>query len=254
MQRSIARWLPLLLLPIALSGCVRLSEGKPPGPWHAAYQPIDDPDSDAFVAQALEKAVAEFGEPVVPVKKVLLRRSKKTGEARRYRLAEDFSLTECVNASNGLFAIYLAADPGGKNYFPLLGHECAHLLDPYLFDWYMEGFATLFSEQVCAETGHGWGDWKRRFSKSRRKPYALSYRMMRDLQREFPAEYPSIIRFTAPNGTAGRRHIDIDAWLRTLPADRRAVALGIISDYTKVLHHKASAQYYFAIPTEEPPR
>jgi hypothetical protein len=255
-MRRLARWLPLLLLLLGgLSGCMRLSEGVPPGPWHAAYEPIDDPESDAFVIQALEMAVAEYGEPVVPVKKVLLRRSKKVDAARRYRLAEDFSLTECADASNGLFVIYLAVDPGHEDYFPLLAHECAHLLNPYIFDWYMEGFATLFSERACAETGREWGDWRRRFAKSRRKPYALSYRMMRELQREFPAEYPSIIHFTAANGRgSGRLHIDIDAWLQTLPAPRRAAALAIISPYTKVLHRNSSAQYHFAIPQEEPPK
>ncbi len=254
-QNRRVRWFPLVLLLACLPGCVQLSEDPPPGPWHTVYQPINDPASDAFVIQALEKAVAEFGEPVVPVKKVLLRRSQKTNAARNYRLAEDFSLTECVDATNGLFVIYLAVDPSNENYFPLLGHECAHLLNPYLFDWYMEGLATLFSEQVCAETGHAWGNWKHRFSKSRRKPYALSYRMMRDLQHEFPAEYPSIIRFTAENGDgAGRLHINIDAWLQTLPPNRRAVALSIISQYTQVLHHNASTQYYFAIPTKESPR
>ena len=244
------RRLPPLLLPLLLAGCAHLVDAPPPGPWYAAYQPIDDPASAAFVSQALETATAEFGPPAIPVEKVLLRRSRKTGEASRYRLAEDFSLTECADASNGLFVIYLSARPGEKNYYPLLAHECAHLLDPRLFDWYMEGFATLFSEDFCAATGHGWGDWKKRFSKSRRDPYALSYRMMRELRRACPKAYPSIIRFTAPSPVPGRRHIDIDAWLRTLAPGQRIAALGTISQYAEVLHHDSGAQYYFAIPTE----
>lgn len=237
-----------LFLP-ALSGCVQLSSGKPPGPWHEAYQAIEDVESEVFVAHALEQAVAQFGQPVVPVGQVILRRSRKLPEVRRYRIAEDFSLTECVDPTNGVFAIYLAVDPGHPNYYPLLGHECAHLLNPYIIDWYMEGVATLFSEQVCNEAGHSWGDWERHFSRSRRDPYALSYRMMCELQEAFPEQYPSIIQYVAENGKgAGKLRIDIDAWLQTLPHGRREEALRIIAPYTKVLQRRASEQYYFTIP------
>ncbi|RKX38253.1 MAG: hypothetical protein DRP64_16000 [Verrucomicrobia bacterium] len=246
------RFLSLILFlssTVLLSGCMRLSDGTPPGPWHEAYQPINDPESEAFVSQSLDRAIAEFGKPAVPVEKVLLRRSRKIPEARRYRIAEDFSLTECVDSTNGVFVIYLAVDPGHRNYFPLLGHECAHLLNPYIFDWYMEGLATLFSEQMCEETEREWGDWQRHFERTRREPYGLSYRMMRELQQEFPDEYPAIIRFTAENGSGkGRRHIDIDAWLATLPPARRTVALDIIFGYADVLRKKASEQYYFSTP------
>lgn len=214
-----------------------------------AYQPINDAESEAFVTRSLERAVARFGEPAIPVNNVLLRRSRKTPEARHYRIGEDFSLTECVDSTNGLFVIYLAVDPGHRNYFALLGHECAHLLVPDIFDWYMEGFASVFSEQMCAEEGVEWGDWKRHFKRTRRGAYGLSYRMMIELQEEFPDEYPAIIRFTADNGEpAGRRHIDIDAWIATLPPARRYVALDIISGYQEILLKNASAQYYFKAP------
>lgn len=241
----------LCLLLVGLPGCMQLSDSKPSGPWHEAYQPINDPASEAFVSQALGKLVAEFGNPAIPVNKVLLRRSKKVAEARRYRLGEDFSLTECVDATNGVFAIYLAVDPGHQNYFPLLAHECVHLLNPYIIDWYMEGLATVFSEQMCMEVECEWGDWKRHFMRTRREPYGLSYRMMLDLQQEFPNEYPSIIRFVAENGK-GEDHlrIDIDAWIGTLPDARRAVALDIVSSYAAELHRKVGEQYYFTIPAE----
>lgn len=250
-SRPLAVFFYLLLTAVLLSGCMQLSDGKPPGPWHEAYQPISDPESDAFVVQALGKAIDEFGAPAIPVNKVLLRRSKKLPEARRYRLGEDFSLTECVDSTNGVFAIYLAVDPGHRNYFALLGHECAHLLNPHIFDWYMEGFATVFSEQICEEAGQEWGDWQRHFERTRREPYGLSYRMMRELQEEFPNEYPSIIRFTAENGGAtGRRHIDINAWLETLPPDRCDIAIDIISGYVDALRRESSEQYYFSAPSK----
>ena len=239
----------LFLLLIGFSGCMRLSDGKPPGPWHEAYQPINDAESEAFISLALERAVAQFGPPAIPVEKVILRRSIKLPEARGYRMAENFSLTECVDSTNGVFAIYLATDPGHANYFPLLGHECAHLINPRILDWYMEGLATLFSEQLCAETERPWGNWERHFSRSRRDPYALSYRMMRELQEQFPAEYPAMVQFVAENGKGpDKLRIDIDRWLQTLPADRRGEALQIISPYTKVLQRRISDRYYFTVP------
>lgn len=239
------------LFAFLFSGCMQLSAGKPPGPWHELYQPINDPESEAFVAQSLKRATAEFGEPVIPVNKVLLRRSRKRPEARRYRLGEDFSLTECADTTNGVFVIYMAVDPEHRNYFPLLGHECAHLLNPRIFGWYMEGFASVFSERMCEEAGREWGDWKRHFERTRREPYGLSYRMMLELQQEFPGEYPAIIRFTAENGDhADRHHIDIDAWLATLPSDRRDVALDIITSYTDTLEENSSDQYYFSAPAK----
>jgi hypothetical protein len=181
----------------------------------------------------------------------MLRRSKKVAEARGYRIGEDFSLTECVDATNGVFVIYLAVDPKHDNFYPLLGHECAHLLNPYIIDWYMEGIATVFSEHVCVETGREWGDWKRHFMRTRREPYALSYRMMLELQQECPKEYPSIIRSTAENGKGpDKRCIDIDAWLGSLPDARRAAALDIISAYAKSLRRQVSQQYYFTVPKE----
>ncbi len=240
-----------VLLLVTTTGCLRLSDSQPSGPWHEAYQPITDPASEAYVSRALERAITEFGEPVIPVNKVLLRRSKKTPEARRYRIGEDFSLTECVDSTNGIFVIYLAVDPGHRNYFPLLGHECAHLLNPYIFDWYMEGLATRFSEQMCDETGRAWGDWQRHFMRTRREPYGLSYRMMLELQEEFPEEYPLIIRYTAENESGtGQQHIDIDAWLATLPSARRDIALDIILGYSKVLEAATSKQYYFSRPSD----
>lgn len=236
---------------VLLTGCMQMSGGKPDGPWHQAYRAIEDPESEVFLAEALGMAVAQYGEPVIPVSKVMLRRSRKTDEARRYRISEDFSLTECVDSTNGIFVIYLAVDPGHRNYFSLLGHECAHLLNPDIFDWYMEGFASVFSEQVCEKTGREWGDWKRHFEQTRREPYGLSYRMMLELQEAFPDEYPSIIRYTAENGGGkARLHLDIDAWLATLPPDRRRIAWDIVNGYADGLQRRTSAQYHFSPPSD----
>ena len=239
----------LLFVALFFSGCMHVSDSNPPGPWHESYQPIEDPDSHAFIFQALEKAKVEFGEPVIPVNKVLLRRSRKIEAAQHYRIGEDFSLTECVDSTNGLFVIYVGVDPGHRNYYALLAHECTHLLNPRITDWYMEGIATLFSEQVCAEQGKEWGGWKRHFMRSRRAPYALSYRMMLDLQGAFPVEYSSLMRHTAPlEADSNWQRIEIDSWIETLPQERQRDALLIIEPYVKTLRKNVSSQYGFTVP------
>jgi hypothetical protein len=241
--------LVLTLLLSGLSGCMQLSDGKPPGPWHDAYQPIEDAESEAFIAEALAKATAEFGAPAFPLNKVLLRRSTPVAEARRYRIGQNFSLTECVDSTNGIFVIYLAVDLDHQNYFPLLGHECAHLLNPQIIDWYMEGIATVFSEQMCIETDREWGDWSRHFMRTRREPYGLSYRMMLELKENLPAEYPNIIQHLATNGKGpDKLRIDIDGWLETLTEEQQQLALNVIGDYAAQLKKQASEQYYFTVP------
>lgn len=238
-----------LVLLAGVGGCLSVSNGKPPGPWHEAYETINDADSQTFVSNALAKAVAEFGDPVIPVNKVMLRRSRKTGDARRYRIGEDFSLTECIDETSGVFVIYIGVYPDDENYYGLLGHECLHLLNPHIIDWYMEGIATLFSEEVCADMGLGWGDWKRHFMRSRREPYAVSYRMMMALKEACPVEYPSLVLHTATNGKGPEWfRIDIDAWLDTLPPNKRAAAVDIIDEHCDLLRHKVSSQYYFTVP------
>ncbi len=239
----------LFLWCMVLSGCTGLLNSKLPGPWYDAYEPIEDPAAETFLSNTLEKASARFGAPAIPVNEILLRRSRKTEEARRYRIGEDFSLTECVDPTNGVFVVYIGVDPDHSNYYALLAHECVHLLNPYITDWYMEGLATVFSEEVCASTGKEWGDWKRHFVKSRRDPYALSYRMMLGLKEAFPIGYPAMIQYTVPQSAdAPWLRIDIDHWIGTLPTARQSEARAIIEPYTAPLRRHTGKVYGFHVP------
>lgn len=242
----------LLFLPL-FAGCAGFMAGRPPGPWHEAYEPIEDPASESFLSNAFKRARAEFGDPSIPVEKVLLRRSRRTKAARRYRIGEDFSLTECVDPTNGLFVVYIGVDPDHSNYFALLAHEALHLLNPYITDWYMEGMATVFSEQVCEAEGRPWGDWRRHFARSRREPYALSYRMMLELREQYPAQYPFLLECAVPNDKADGPwlRIDIDRWIGLLPPSRREEARGIIDPYTAVLRKHTGRMYGFTVPETE---
>ena len=241
----------LCLLPLLSGGCVRLIGSRPAGPWHESYKPIEDEDSEEFIIRALDEAVGMFGEPVVPVNKIILRRSRKSEAARFYSLAEDFSLTECIDEENGIFVIYIGVDPDHENYYALLGHECAHLLNPFITDWYMEGLATLFSEWVCEELEKDWGSWALRFERSQRDPYAVSYRMMQQLYDAFPDAYCRIPRFAVANGHASPwLQVDIDAWLGMLSATEQAAAREIIRPGVSVLRKHTNRQYGFAVPKD----
>lgn len=240
----------LLFLSLLLTGCAGLMSSRPPGPWHEAYQPIEDAESEKFLSDALRAAVAAFGEPSIPVHRILLRRSRRTEAALRYRIAEDFSLTECIDPTNGVFVVYIGVDPDHSNYHALLAHESVHLLNPYITDWYMEGIATVFSEQYCAGQAKEWGDWKRHFTKSRRDPYALSYRMMLDLQMAFPENYARMVRYAVSRDAESRwLRIDIDRWIASLPAERRQEAREIIDPYASVLRRHTGPVYGFSAPS-----
>jgi hypothetical protein len=238
-----------VLLFFALNGCVRLADIHPTGPWHEAYQPIEHEESREFLAHALAKGEADFGVPAVPVNDVLLRRSRKTKEARRYAIGEDFSLTSCIDTTNGTFVVYLRYYPDERNYYAILGHECAHLMNARIMDWYMEGIATVFSEELCDELGKPWGNWKRHLMKSRREPYALSYRMMREMKAALPEAYPLLMQYLEPNQEReGWLRIDINGWLDSLPDEDYAQALEVIRPYADRLQKRTSEQYDFAMP------
>lgn len=238
-----------LFLCLFLAGCAS-GLTYPPGAWYDVYQPINDPASHAFVADVLKQAVDEFGEPVHPVQQVLLRRSRKSEEFNNDRVREDFSLTECQDASAGLYVIYMGMGSDDPDYFAFLAHECAHLLNPRITDWYMEGIATLFSEEVCNARGIDWNSLRSLFEADEREPYALSYRMMKALKAAFPEEYPSIIRFVAPNRRAKAwQRIDIDAWIASLPLADQRKALAIIKPYARRLAKEKRKLYDFAVPS-----
>ncbi len=143
-------------------------------PFHACYQEITDPAAHTFVEEALALLKDQYGGPRQPIQRVRLFHSKRNLTGKRYRLAEGFSKTTMTNS--GQVAIYIEVRPGDKEFYPLLGHECGHLLDPEVVgDWEMEGFCMVFSEKLCDRMGHSWEVWRKRFSPRSSDPYARAY-------------------------------------------------------------------------------
>lgn len=162
------------LILLLLTGCQSLREKPAALPFHECYQEITDPDALEFVQQALDLLNEKYGGPSRPIHTIHLRLAERNQTGRAYRLAEHFSKTEWI--SPGTVAMYIEVPPGNKEFYPLLGHECGHLLDPSIVnDWQMEGFCMRFSEEICNRTGRSWTVWKRRFTRKSSDPYAKAY-------------------------------------------------------------------------------
>jgi len=166
----------LLLL---FCGCQTLLEKPASTPFKECYEEIVDPEAQAFVQAGLGLLREKQEGPRHPIKIIHLRISKRNTTGRAYRLAEGFSRTEIL--TDGEIVIYVAVPLGDPEFYPLLGHECGHLLDPSIRDdWQMEGFCMVFSEELCERTGHSWEAWHRRFNRESSDPYAKAYWAAKD--------------------------------------------------------------------------
>ena len=92
-----------------LNGCLSINKTNPPKgvPWSDLYQPIVNAELLSFSKACIDEAVSLYGDPIIPITKVDLRRSRKHSKWNHLHIAEDFSLAELVSGSNGNFVIYL---------------------------------------------------------------------------------------------------------------------------------------------------
>ncbi|MBC8206416.1 MAG: hypothetical protein ISR85_06440 [Kiritimatiellales bacterium] len=172
----------LLLLAVLLTGCQTLVDKPAEVPFRDCYVEITDPQAHAFVREALTLLTEKYAGPRQPVETVHLRTARRNGLGRAYRIAENFSKTEVIGP--GEVVIYIAVPPGDNEFYPMLGHECGHLLDPTIEgDWEMEGFCMIFSEEICERTGHSWAAWQRRYPRRSSDPYAKAYWKAKEAER-----------------------------------------------------------------------
>ncbi len=247
------RGLFLSALLLLVFGCFSLSDHELPVPLVDCYEPIDDPLSIQFIDQVLKMARMEFGAPAWEVREVRLLRSRKKAAWKQLRIKEDFSLTEVVDTTNRVVAVYISEDPGNPQYFPLLAHECVHVLNPLVRDWYMEGMASVFALKVCRDLGRPDAGWAARFEHDRLEPYACSFRMMSALQEHFPDEYSMMIQHAvADTERPGWQRIDIDGWIALLPPERRTEAYEVITPFAKILKRHVSDEIAFTAPLRVP--
>lgn len=234
-------WIPLIETPL-LAG---------PTPWYSRYEPIKDPRAEKFVAEALSGAIDFLGEPAVPVRKIYLRSSIPLDP--QAGLKSKFVLTEQVDASEGVFAIYLSRAPEEYAFYGQLAHEVAHLLNARLYDCYVEGLNTVFAERFLKTRHSDWTGWDEYLRNGSDRFYGSTYLMMRELVDAIGEgalkHFLSFARWTDKKKT--RMHIDIDAWLSSIPIALRDRAQKVILRHAKSVRAASTLlnpPYTFKLP------
>ena len=87
------------------------------------------------------------------------------GELRAYvkrrGAKKGVQLCELLDAKEGVCVLYLTRNPNEEGFYDELGHEVFHLLNPKYTDWFMEGWASVFSEDFAKRKGKSWEVWKK---------------------------------------------------------------------------------------------
>ena len=204
-------------------------------PWHKKYVAITDPRSEKFVEDALADAVGFLGEPAIPVKKVHLRLSTPLDPSSKIK--SGFQLCELVDADKGIFAIYLGRKPTEYAYHGQLAHEVAHLVNARLYDCYVEGLNTVFAERFTKKKGFDWSGWDSYLRKGQDKFYGNTYVMMKDVTAAAGETHiKKLLTFARwSNDAKTRMHIDINAWLDSLPMDVRGPTRAAIMKHAEAV-------------------
>ncbi len=157
-----------------------------------------------------------------------------------------FSLTEIVDKEKGIYAIYIDAEENSNLFKLLLFHEVVHLLNPEIFDWYLEGFNNCFSEYMAKKLNISWDIWNDRFLNNystKKGPYAIAYKMMNEIKKTVPLKYNKIIQFVKY-----KTMIDIEKWITTLSKKNAIKVKAIIYKYSRDLRKVKGRLNSFEIP------
>ena len=160
-------------------------------------------------------------------------------------------LCECFDCQKGIFVLYVSAGFGDSFFYPQLAHEILHIVNPYLYDWYIEGLCNVFSENICRGNGLSWESMKSHFRHEAAKdPYAISYFMMRqifDISGEYMQTFFSYAVWSDEKKT--KMHIDIDSWLATLPEEMREEIRRVINTSKSRLLKYQGNRNNFIVPS-----
>ncbi len=158
-------------------------------------------------------------------------------------VGENFALCEILNKEKGIFIIYLYGDEKSSDFKLLLFHETAHLLNAELRDWYVEGFNNVFAEYMAKKIGGNWKYLDAKFAKD--KPYAIAYKIMRDIKSVSPKSYDKLLKYAKGDV------IDIKQWLLDIPKKKREKIKTIILRYSHSLNEVKGLKNKFILDLEE---
>jgi hypothetical protein len=205
------------------------------------YPSIDDPEVNSFIKQGLSYAIELYGEPRIPVNRVML----------RYR--PEGALTNLTDSRNGIFTIFLSRKINEYSFYGQLAHEIAHLLNAQLFDAYIEGLNTVFSEKLLKRSGRDWSGWEDYYREYDNPFYSATYFMMKEVT-EIAGEsairsFLSYAKYRSDNSQ--RMYIDIEEWISSLPAGKRGQVTNVILRHAEHVHKSANGtreKYIFMLP------
>lgn len=203
-------------------------------------QIIADPEANAFVREGLSYAIELYGEPRIPVHKVIL----------KYK-PQGSPFTNLTDARKGLFTIYLTHNPKEYAFYGQLAHEIGHLLNAQLYDMYVEGLNTAFSEKLLKRSGKDWSGWEQYYRENKEPFYSSTYFMMKEVSEvagdEALQSLLSHARFEPQDSQ--RMYIDIEEWLKAVPREQRAqVRKVILKHAADVQKAMGSSSYNFKLP------
>ena len=224
-----------------------VAQGSSLSAHYQQYQPIRYEGIDAFVDRGLEFAISLMGEPETLVNEVDLRISQTT--VNNPRLPKGFAGTAARADKEGAFTIFLSRKPGNSAFHGQLAHEIAHLLNPHIYDVYIEGLNTLFAAKLLKREGLDWQQWERHFHTGGDPFYAESYLMMQELEAIVGEQALGRLLQHAVNSnpSGSRMHIDIGSWLATLePAQRDKATETILSRAVKLEQARKTAHPGYA--------
>lgn len=219
--------------------------------WHTYYKSIENRKAHEFVEDGIELVKQFYGEPIIPIKSVHLCYSQPI--ARNSELEKNFRLCELVDEEAGEFAIYLSQKPMDYAFHGTLAHEIAHLLNPRIYDAYIEGLNTCFAEKLLKKWKLDWSGWASHFQQDNEPFYARTYHMMKEID-EFLNEggLSNFFDFVEPvDDGSGNEKINIEAWLHTLPRGKQDVVRFLIFKYAapiEVARRESHSAYHFTIP------
>ncbi|KAL9641943.1 hypothetical protein ABK040_004001 [Willaertia magna] len=159
----------------------------------------------------------------------------------------------CTKQDNNQYTIHL------NNLYSVwaqLGHEIPHILNTNLFDTYVEGFNTLFSEILCKTLNKSFSEWEQYYKDNLVYKgnnvvdhfYAWTFFMMREINGLIAKEERHLFLKCAVEGGYSQV-IDIDKWILNL--ENREKVLLIIKKYSDGYTYKMRDSYYqFIVPKE----
>ena len=124
---------------------------------------------------------------------------------------------EVLSLKQGVYVIYTKHKVGTPEFYAELGHEVFHTLDVKCFDWYVEGLASVFSEEFALSKGLTWNVWRKRFiTEQGSKPYAASFIMMKEIYRLQEGVFRNFMKFAVYGRDKKIKYIDINKWGESL--------------------------------------